>query len=419
MAFQNVAFTQTIELPPSATLDTNLPPWLQQSANDEPGSVTFAGRPTVAGTFPVRLRVLEVNNRLFTPTITVLETAALSPQLIESPVDRETRVGEMAEFHATFAAVPAPNITWYHESSSDPVGIGPFLSLENVQADQAGHYHAVATNHSGRTESSSAVLRVAQSAAIPGDPGLEQLNAIDPSTVTTRQLITQSRSAHAASLQSLTAQAATLQDASLASTFRQTAAISVKVARMIQRPPGVSKAKRKMLKRLKRLTTKLQHSAATSSDPILAAAAQEILRDLRRVTDNLLRNRRDPLQGIQSGESATSALFATTESVRDDPALAIARLEIPPSQQAAGQVTLTVVVEGTSSVRVEVLGPNGTVAIPIQTIPRIFPTQSALRSAVITLNSPAPGTWQARVLSSPATPVPQITLFALRALTPR
>lgn len=94
-----------------------------------------------------------------TATVTVTNTN-IAPAFTKQPAGLTVNQGGTATFTVAASGVPTPTITWMHEGNVVAGATGATLTLQNVQAADAGRYVAVATNLAGSVNSNEAVLGV-------------------------------------------------------------------------------------------------------------------------------------------------------------------------------------------------------------------------------------------------------------------
>lgn len=174
----NVTGTQT--LPASWKVSGNVPPGLafypvstggtgasSGTINTDPsaGNLYLRGAPTTPGGYVVSLQAFEFTaaggdqSPIFQYTINVDGPAATAPTITTQPVSQTVGTGASATFSVTASGT---NLTyqWAHGGTNVPAGTAATLTLNNVQAADAGSYTVVVTNANGSVTSNPATLTI-------------------------------------------------------------------------------------------------------------------------------------------------------------------------------------------------------------------------------------------------------------------
>ena len=181
----SIAFTVSPTQTPIASwkISGAIPPGTDFSGRTTAGSVnvqslSLAGTPTTAGSFPVTLQAFDGQNNtgfesaVYTYTITVNAGTSSTPTITTQPQSQTVSVGANAMFTVAVSGSPAPTLQWRKDSVAINGETGTSLALNNVQAGAAGTYTVVATNSAGSVTSTGAVLTVSATAPnAPSTPG--------------------------------------------------------------------------------------------------------------------------------------------------------------------------------------------------------------------------------------------------------
>lgn len=88
--------------------------------------------------------------------------------IVTQPVSQNTYEGGSATLSVVASGDPAPTVDWYFGGKL--VGTGSSLTLNNIQASQAGEYQCVVKNSTGTLNCNKASITVSQSVKITGQP---------------------------------------------------------------------------------------------------------------------------------------------------------------------------------------------------------------------------------------------------------
>lgn len=120
-----------------------------------------------------------------TVTATVVEPAAVAPQITTPPLPQIATVGDTVVFSAAASGTPAPTFVWRRNLIE--VGTGPTLTLPSVTVAAAGIYDVVVSNSAGSVTSTGVGLTVnpAPATVALADLGQAYSGTPRPVTVTT------------------------------------------------------------------------------------------------------------------------------------------------------------------------------------------------------------------------------------------
>jgi hypothetical protein len=174
-----VAFTVTgATVPPgSFRISGQVPPGLTVPNLNANGLLngatgTISGTPTAIGTYTLSLLAYERRDGggdSYGPTLVsfvITATPSAGPTITTPPASQTVPAGTTATLTVTVLANPAPTYQWRKNGTLVPGATGATLTLNNVQASDAGSYTVVVSNLAGLVTSAPAVLTV--SAALPG-----------------------------------------------------------------------------------------------------------------------------------------------------------------------------------------------------------------------------------------------------------
>lgn len=174
-----VAFTVTgATVPPgSFRISGQLPPGLTVPNLNANGLLngatgTISGTPTAVGTYTLSLLAYERpdgGGDSYGPTLVsfvITATPSAGPTITTPPASQTVAAGTIVTLSVTVLANPAPAYQWRKNGTLVPGATGATLTLNNVQASDAGSYTVVVSNLAGLVTSAPAVLTV--SAALPG-----------------------------------------------------------------------------------------------------------------------------------------------------------------------------------------------------------------------------------------------------------
>ena len=136
--------------------------------------LTINGTPTTAGSYTVRLwasdstAIAGGNSAYAIATFTIAGGVSnVAPAFTTQPTGATVNVGSTATFTVAASGAPAPTFQWYHGATALSGQTGTSLTLNNVQAVDAGAYTANATNVAGTATSNVATLTVNTPATAP------------------------------------------------------------------------------------------------------------------------------------------------------------------------------------------------------------------------------------------------------------
>ncbi len=120
-----------------------------------------------------------------TVTATVVEPAAVAPQITTQPLPQIATVGDTVVFTVAATGTPAPTFQWRRNLTN--VGTGPTLTLPSVTTAAAGIYDVVVSNSAGSVTSSGVALTVnpAPATVVLADLGQAYTGAPRPVAVAT------------------------------------------------------------------------------------------------------------------------------------------------------------------------------------------------------------------------------------------
>lgn len=168
-----VAFTVTgATVPPgSFRITGELPPGLV-APNLSAGGVingatgTISGTPTATGTYTISILAYErpdAGGDTYGPTLVsfvVTSTPSADPRITTQPASQTVAAGTTVTLSVGVLANPAPTFQWRKNGTLVPNATGSTLTLDNVQAADAGAYTVVITNLAGLVTSDPAVVTV-------------------------------------------------------------------------------------------------------------------------------------------------------------------------------------------------------------------------------------------------------------------
>ena len=140
------------------------------------GSLKWEGTPTKAGTFSVTLQAFSATGEsgfqsaTYTYTITVTGSSATAPTINTQPASQTVSVGANVTFTVDASGSPTPTYQWMKGGTNITGATSASLSLNNVQATDAGNYTVAVTNSAGSVTSSVATLTVNVPANAPATP---------------------------------------------------------------------------------------------------------------------------------------------------------------------------------------------------------------------------------------------------------
>ncbi len=168
-----VAFTVIgATVPPgSFRLTGTLPPGLVAPNMSATGIIngatgSISGTPTAVGTYTVSLLAYERpdgGGDSYGPTLVsfvITSTPSAGPSIVTPPAGRTVAAGTNVTLTVEFLANPAPTFQWRKNGALIAGANGPSLTLENVQAADAGSYTVILSNLAGLVTSAPAVLAI-------------------------------------------------------------------------------------------------------------------------------------------------------------------------------------------------------------------------------------------------------------------
>ncbi|MBM3853378.1 MAG: hypothetical protein FJ399_09505 [Verrucomicrobia bacterium] len=161
-----LSYTGTPSPPQRYAITGQLPPGLRFTPAPVLGSVlslapVISGTPTQPGTFTVSVQGFGLaGNGSPEPIVFTItgDAAAAPPAFTTQPVSQSATVGSSVTFSTTTSGSPAPSYQWLRNGSPLTGATAARLTLNNVQATDAGDYAVVATNPSGTVTSTAATL---------------------------------------------------------------------------------------------------------------------------------------------------------------------------------------------------------------------------------------------------------------------
>jgi len=175
--FYTVNGTQTP--PQSWAIGGSIPPGLNFSGHTTAGvidtqNLQLSGTPTAAGVYSLSIEAYEFTNTggigspVYSYTITVNSgSSATAPMITTQPQSQTVTAGANVTFTVAASGSPAPTLQWKKGTTNISGATSTTLTLNNVQAGDAGTYTAVATNSAGTATSNGAVLTVNPAAVAP------------------------------------------------------------------------------------------------------------------------------------------------------------------------------------------------------------------------------------------------------------
>lgn len=128
----------------------------------------LTGKPTQAGTYTFNLQAYEFpglsglasNTFSFTINVAASTGGSSAPSFNSQPAGRSVSIGNSVTLTVDVSGTPAPTLQWMKNGTAIPGATGTTLTLNSVQASDAGDYTVVANNSAGSTTSSKATLTV-------------------------------------------------------------------------------------------------------------------------------------------------------------------------------------------------------------------------------------------------------------------
>ncbi|WP_221029575.1 immunoglobulin domain-containing protein [Actomonas aquatica] len=117
-------------------------------------------------------------------TNAALVTVNYAPAITTQPTPVTLNAGQGTSFSVAFTGHPTPTVQWFFNGEAIAGATGPSLALSDLQAADAGDYHAVVTNARGSATSDVATLTVQTAPVINEQPISETVNRGKPVSFT-------------------------------------------------------------------------------------------------------------------------------------------------------------------------------------------------------------------------------------------
>ncbi len=174
----NIAFgvTGTLGDATSWNVSGSVPPGLtfqggKTSGTINTGTLTLSGTPTTAGNYSISLVArydpLGINSPTFNYSFNVTGPANVAPSITTQPQNQTVTAGANVTFTSGANGTPAPTFQWRKNNADINGATNSSLTLNNVQAGDAGNYTLVATNSAGTATSNAATLTVNAATSAP------------------------------------------------------------------------------------------------------------------------------------------------------------------------------------------------------------------------------------------------------------